>query len=192
MAISKDVKKLRKFEQDLLSNYQLFLKSCEKLIKDFKDNEEILQVVYKCLTELLISKTHFNFRVNIIMTLVDRLGIEEPKSVSELCCDAIKTLFRNDNTGEASLETVKLITKLIKSKSFNVPGNVLDTFLCLRLHNELSIEKQEHVKPKKKNTMQYSRSIKKVMKEYKELDNELKEAEAVVDLEERKKMVLYN
>ena len=57
-----------------------------------------------------------------------------------MCCDAIIEVFKNDESGEASLDAVKLITKMIKSRGYVVHEEVLNTLLHLRLRDELNIK----------------------------------------------------
>jgi nucleolar complex protein 3 len=119
--------------------------------------------------------------------------------MSAMCCDTIIEVFKNDESGEASLDAVKLITKMIKSKGYVVHEEVLNTFLHLRLRDELNIktshvdEVKPNIKGKKrkfeKTKKHLSRKMRKLEKERKEVEKELKEAEAVVDKEEKEKRV---
>ncbi|CAG8659239.1 18144_t:CDS:2, partial [Racocetra fulgida] len=135
--VSEEVRKLRHFEQSLISNYQAYLRSLE--------------------TEL-----------------------------------------------KASLDAVKLITKMIKTKSYVVHEEVLNTFLHLRLKEELSVKALNNkdsvnikTKGKKRkfdkqgSKKHLSKKLRKLYKERKEVEKEMKEAEAVVNREEREKTVGY-
>ncbi|KAJ3380299.1 Nucleolar complex protein 3 [Lobulomyces angularis] len=211
IAVSKEVKILRQYEESLLSNYQAYLQSIDKCIaentkknskkENYKVDESLLIVAVRCLTELLQSVSHFNFRINILMAIVDRMSLKTPPEVSILCCNSISNLFDNDITGESSLEAVKLISKMLKQKNFNVTDEVLKTFLHLRLQSELHVEKNTEAEKqdkktknknfnKKKKSPHISNSIRKVMKDYKEIEDEMKEAEAVVNKDEKKKLHL--
>jgi nucleolar complex protein 3 len=121
--------------------------------------------------------------------------------MSAMCCDAIIEVFKNDESGEASLDAVKLITKMIKSRGYLVHEEVLNTFLHLRLRDELNMktshedEVKNVVKGKKRKfekqvpKRHLSRKMKKLEKERKEVEKEMKEAEAIVDKEEKVKTV---
>lgn len=161
-------------------------------------DDSILLVAMRCLTDLLTCATHFNFRINILMAVVNRMTIRHPPQVSALCCNAIKALFEKDESGEASLEAVKLISKLIKSKNFNVQDQILRTFLHLKLSSNIHARQNEEadqahrkksLSKKKSQQPHISKNIKKVMKEVKEIQEEMKEAEAVVSKEEKERLV---
>jgi nucleolar complex protein 3 len=146
------------------------------------------------MTHLLVSVPHFNFRSNLLTTVISYMPITDPKEVSVLACNCICTLFKDDEQGELSLEAVKLVSKLIKSRSFRVPEQVINTFLHLRLKDELVMTDEEKglQKPENKRkdkTEHHSKKMRKVMKVDSEVEKEMKEAEAVYDKEERKKMV---
>ncbi len=164
-------------------------------------DDSILLVAVRCLTELLTSATHFNFRINILMAVVNRMTIRNPPQVSALCCNAVKTLFEKDESGEASLEAVKLISKLIKNKNYNVQDQILRTFVHLKLSSNIHARQNEAMNAeqtngrnkhnnKKKNQPHVSKKVKKVMKEVKEIQEEMKEAEAVVSKEEKERTVI--
>ena len=99
----------------------------------------------------------------------------------------------------ASLEIVRLLNRMIKERHFKVHPNVLSCFLHLRLRTELGVrssdthadkpETQKRVKSKKAAPVHLSKKAKKALKEQKEINRELREAEAEVDKEERKTTV---
>ena len=90
---------------------------------------------------------------------------------------------------------MKLISRLIKNKNYNVREQVLQTFLYLRLKDELKLpdkeeeNKNKNNKRKKKQQPFLTRKARKVLKENKEVEKEMKEYEATIDLERRQKMV---
>lgn len=110
-------------------------------------------------------------------------------------------MFRADLTGETSLEIVRLINRMIKERHFKVHPNVLVCLLQLRLRTELGVRassthadkpegnKGKKPKGKKLEPVHLSKKAKKALKEQKEIDNELREAGAEVDKEERKAVV---
>ncbi|OUM59262.1 hypothetical protein PIROE2DRAFT_15231, partial [Piromyces sp. E2] len=206
--VSKEVKKLRQYESTLLVNYQQYLQSLDNVIEGYfkykklnikesekKQNESksLLLVAIQCLTDLLINVPHFNFRINILTAVVARMNIKSPVEVSNKCCKSIAVLFTKDETGEYSLEAMKLISRLIKNKNYNVREQVLQTFLYLRLKDELRLpekeeEKVKNNKRKRKQQPFLTRKARKVLKENKEVEKEMKEYEATIDLEKRQKM----
>jgi nucleolar complex protein 3 len=96
---------------------------------------------------------------------------------------------------------VRLLNRMVKERRFNVHPNVLTCLLHLRLKTELGVRaseanvereiKREKVKQGKKLKGQgtvsthLSKKARKALKERKEIEKEMKEAEASVDKEER-------
>jgi nucleolar complex protein 3 len=122
-----------------------------------------------------------------------------------MCLNGIITVFRQDVTGEPSLEIVRLLNRMIKERGFRVHPNVLNCLVHLRLKTELSgiraseskaskdgNDKQgqsRHRKDRKgkrnKEGTYLTKNAKKAMTETKEIRAEMEEAEAVVDREDR-------
>ncbi|CDH49649.1 nuclear export protein noc3 [Lichtheimia corymbifera JMRC:FSU:9682] len=192
--VSKDVKKLREFEKTLLHNYELYLKELDILLKrkSAQSDTSLITVAVKCLCELLTTKTHFNFRLNLMMSIVTRMSTVQWNEDADLCSKAIINVFEEDETGRVSLDAVTMITRMIKSKNYQVHENVINTFLHLRLKDELTPEASKKPgdgdKPNKKRKKEFlTKKARKARKETKEVEKEMKEAEAVVDKEEREK-----
>ncbi|KAG0347570.1 hypothetical protein BG004_007474 [Podila humilis] len=233
VTVSKDVAKLRDYEQSLLQNYQNYLQSLEKVLaqdKSGKEDEEadtgangatasltapvtaaaattttaegeaakkakadMATVAIHCMCNLLTSVTHFNFRLNLMTALIARMSRRKWSQLSDTCSKALKEVFVEDESGEVSLDAVKLITKMIKSKSYLVHPKVIDVFLSLRLKEELPTrqngdEDGNSRKRKKKDKVHISKKNRKLLKAKKEVEVEMKEAEAVVDKEEKMRM----
>ncbi|KAI7878590.1 nucleolar complex-associated protein 3 [Lichtheimia hyalospora FSU 10163] len=192
--VSKDVKKLREFEKTLLHNYELYLKDLDLLLKkkSAQVDSSMITVAVKCLCELLTTKTHFNFRLNLMMSIVTRMSTVQWNEDADLCSKAIISVFEEDETGRVSLDAVTMITRMIKSKNYQVHENVINTFLHLRLKDELTPEASkkhgdEDKQNKKRKKEFLTKKARKARKETKEVEKEMKEAEAVVDKEEREK-----
>lgn len=109
-------------------------------------------------------------------------------------------MFRRDLTGEPSLETVRLLNRMIKERHYKIHPNVLSCLLHLRLRTELgvrasnqSVDKPEAADRKsrknKSHKVHLSKKARKALKETKEIRKELREAEAEVDREERQATV---
>ncbi|TPX66830.1 hypothetical protein SpCBS45565_g04211 [Spizellomyces sp. 'palustris'] len=202
MKVSKDVKRLRQYEETLIANYQAYLQILENTVqaslKSSDSDKSLLVIAIQCMADLLTSVTHFNFRLNLLTAVVARMTLKNPPEVAVVCCNALCTLFDNDESGEVSLEAVKLIAKAIKAKHFIVQEEVLKTFLHLRLNQDLAagndrpVEKErgnkDRASNKRKSTEKHvSRKKRKIEKHDKEIEKEFKEAEAVYDREEVKK-----
>lgn len=185
--VSKEVKMTRSFENTLLENYQEYLKDLEGYTK----NLELKLVGIQCLTELLKKVPHFNFRNNLLNVVIGFMGAG--KEISVLCCNCIAHIFKEDESGEISLEATKIMAKMIKLKGYKVSEQVISTFLNLRLIKEFSNEPSQssEIKKNKRNGDHISRKSRKVIKYNEEIQKELKEAEAVYDKDEKKKMVYF-
>jgi len=202
--LSKEVKQLTDYEDALLNHYQLYLQSIEKMI-DHRHNpgkakllsadseKSIGEIAIRSLCELYTCTTHFNFHLNVSVLLVKVAYFDADQELRKLCCDAIKTVFRSDKLGSATLETVRAISKITKEKSIRkIKPELLDTLLNLRInhvdfsmapHAKTKMEKKKDKEEKKK----LSRKERKQKKKMAELENELKEAAASEDLQEKTK-----
>lgn len=198
--VSKDVKKLREYEKSLLTNYEQYLKDLTVLTSKKKAEEDpaLSLVATKCLCELLVSKTHFNFRLEIMVSLVTRMSTVQWNEGADLCRKALIEVFENDESGKYSLDAVKMITRMVKSKSYIVSENAINLFLHLRLKDEMVPEASkknddEVVGKKRKNKDKpfLTKKAKKALKETKEIEKEFREAEAVVSKEEKEKNVSH-
>ena len=117
-------------------------------------------------------------------------------------------MFRADITGEPSLETVRLLNRMIKERKYHVHPEVLSCLFHLRLKSELGLRASEtkvdkdagigtgkalskgraaarRAKGKAVDQPHLSKKAKKVLKERKEIEKEMHEAAAEVDKEER-------
>lgn len=153
-------------------------------------------VATRCLCELLIAKTHFNFRLEIMVAVVTRMSTVKWNEAAELCSKTLITIFENDESGRSSLDAVKMIIRMVKSKGFAISENVINVFLHLRLkdemaHNYTSHNDDDKVGQKRKNNNKpfMTKKARKTAKETKEIEKEFQEAEAVVSKEEKDKNV---
>ncbi|CAO3633195.1 unnamed protein product [Mucor hiemalis] len=194
--VSRDVKKMREYEKSLLANYELYLKDLTVLLSRRKTEEDasLALVATRCLCELLIAKTHFNFRLEIMVAVVTRMSTVKWNEAAELCSKTLITIFENDESGRSSLDAVKMIIRMVKSKGFAISENVINVFLHLRLkdemaHNYTSHNDDDKVGQKRKNNNKpfMTKKARKTAKETKEIEKEFQEAEAVVSKEEKDK-----
>ncbi|KAJ3174945.1 Nucleolar complex protein 3 [Geranomyces variabilis] len=203
--VTKEVKKLRQYEETLLSNYQAYLQVLENTVQSTVKSTDpadssLLVVAIQCMADLLTTVTHFNFRLNLMTAVVARMTLKTPPEVSVICCNAICRIFSEDESGEASLEAVKLIAKAIKAKHYQVHEEVLKTLLNLHLDQAVGGKKDDEPWRKKKeraerdgytndrkrkrNEKHVSKKMRKVERRDKEVEKEFKEAEATYDRED--------
>ena len=203
--VSKDVRRLRAFEQTLVSNYQKYIKDLAHCTRpSTHQSSESTQIVASaailCACTLLLAVPHFNFRGELLKILVTKLSTRSVDPDFQKCRETIENLFRIDDDGTPSLDAVSLITKMMKARSHRIDESVMNTFLHLRLLSEFSSKaSQNHVdkppaddklqakKPKFKREFR-TKKQRKVMKERKAVEEEFKEADATVSHEQRDRM----
>jgi nucleolar complex protein 3 len=197
--VSKEVRKLRNYEETLLSNYQAYLQSLEDLAQAnmLRGNPYLLKIAIVCLTDLLGSVTHFNFRINLITACINKIVMKKNPEVTQMCCDAIAKLFAEDEHGESSFEAVRIMSDMFKVARNDILPMALEPLLNLRLQDSAkSFKKKGHgpgnPKKRRKELPHMSKKMRKINDYRKEVDLEMKEAEATIDKEEKKKFVSLN
>ncbi|KAM4524743.1 nucleolar complex protein 3 homolog [Odontesthes bonariensis] len=204
--VKKETKQLREFEEGLVSQFKFYLEDLEQTIKDWKQKKRkrsqavglrsyggLAEVAVRCLCELLLATSHFNFHNNIIVILAPLMN-DASRKVSDMCCDAFRKLFQLDKVGGASLATVRVISGLVKSLNYSVRPEVLRTLLSLRI-KEVELKKDlESTAPKKKfmthkeKKKNLSRMQRKWKKAEEVLEKELLEAEASESKDKKTKL----
>ena len=203
--VSKDVRRLRAFEQSLVSSYQTYLKDLAICAKgNRKDGSEadaaVAAVAIACACTLLIAVPHFNFRGELLKIIIGKLGGKRINAEFVKCRETLIQFFHDDNDGGPSLDAVGLLARMIKAKHFQIHESVLNTFLHLRLLSEFSskasqnsvdkIEEDGTTEGKKQKVKREFRTRKhrKVLKERKAVEKDFKEADAIVSHEQRDRM----
>ncbi|KAL8672078.1 MAG: hypothetical protein Q9168_003438 [Polycauliona sp. 1 TL-2023] len=200
--ISKEVRKLRSFEQALVTNYQNYIKelaTCAKASGNASSEDEgsIATVAISCACSLLLAVPHFNLRTELVKILVDKLSTRNRDGDFAKCLETLEKLFREDDDGNPSLDGVTQLSKAIKARDYRIDESVLNTFLHLRLLSEFSsrgsqnrIDKSESTDTKKAKSKKEFRTKKyrKILKERKAVEKEFKEADAIVSHEERDRL----
>ena len=201
--LSKDVKRLRAYEQALVSGYQGYLKTLAKHAssppqRSERPTQSISSIAIACACTLLNTVPHFNFRGDLLGILVRKLSSRTVDADFVKCRQALETMFRDDEEGRPSMEAVSLIAKMMKAKEYHVDESVLNTFLHLRLLSEFS-GKASHdkasrsedgangQKPKQKKVFRTKKERKR-LKEEKAAEKVMAQADAAVSHEERDQM----
>jgi len=201
--VSKEVRKLRMFEQKLVSGYQAYVQHLAKLAKsnssEAEQSSRVASVAISCACNMLLAVPHFNFRGELLGILIGKLSTRRVDSDFINCRETLESLFENDEDGNASLEAVTMLTKMMKSRNYHFNESVLNTFLHLRLLSEFaskasynSVDKPEEQqingkKIKQKREFRTKRQ-RKFVKENKAIEKEMREADAAVSHEERDRM----
>ncbi|OAQ97070.1 hypothetical protein LLEC1_00959 [Akanthomyces lecanii] len=210
--ISKEVRKLRQFEQSLVSGYQHYVKELNRIARlgvraKAPGAQSISNVAYTCACALLTAAPHFNFRSELLKILVWKLSKRRIDDDADKCLQALETLFRQDDEGRPTMEAVSLLTKMMKSREYQVDQVVLNLFLALRLLSEFRgtaskdrVDKEgedaddgaatAHLsyKMRKKQREFRTKRERKVLKEQKSIAKEMTQADALVSHEERERM----
>lgn len=125
--MTKEVKQLRGFEQSILLNYKAFISSLVTIIKSAQTNSTkklLSDVAVTCATSLLIAVPHFNFRTELLKIVVARVSRQTADDAFIKCRSALETLFTEDEEGRAGLEAVSMISKMLKTRHYQVHPSV--------------------------------------------------------------------
>ncbi|SCV03573.1 LAMI_0H09252g1_1 [Lachancea mirantina] len=195
--VSKEVAKQRNFEQTLVSNYKLYLDLLTTLAKT-PNNADTLQVSLGGLAaiaaaELATSTIHFNFRTELLTILIRRAC--KPSASSDVAYSKIvqtlETLMNDDGEGSVSLEVLRIMSKVLKTRKFMIDESVLNIFLSLDvLHDydpNTKVDQPVRRKIKKSERVHLSKKQRKARKETKQIEDEMRKAEQVVSAEERER-----
>jgi nucleolar complex protein 3 len=199
--VSKEVKKLRNFEQSLVRTYQNYVKELARCAKrggkGSTKNSGLDTLAITCACELLLAVPHFNFRGELLQIVVAKLSHRKIDDYFTKCRETIERLFDEDDGGNASLDAVTTITRMMKARNYNIDESVLNTLLHLRLLTEFSFKasqnavdkpQDENGKTKQQKKKEYlSKKQRKALRELKAVEKDFKEADAIVSHEERDK-----
>ncbi|BGP41515.1 hypothetical protein JCM10449v2_005504 [Rhodotorula kratochvilovae] len=134
--VSQMVARQREWENGLVATYKRFLEICEH---EVTENSPVAPAALHCLCTFVREKPDFNFAVNVMDVVVKRLGRKGWDEGHQMCLEAVIYLFQTDTTTTAfnSLHLVRLISRLVRARSFAVRPEVISALLNLRLKDEL-------------------------------------------------------
>lgn len=154
--LSKEVRKLRAYEQSLVAGYQAYVRDLARYAKGGRQSDHqgavegekskkarqqgpsVQSVAITCACTLLTSVPHFNFRGDLIKILVGKLSTRQRDDDFTKCLRALETLFRDDEEGRPSMEAVSLLSKMMRAREYHVDEGVINLFLHLRLLSEFA------------------------------------------------------
>lgn len=196
--VSKDVARLRTFEQNMVANYKRYLDNLKNLSRT-PNSDAPLKVSLGVLAtqaanELASSAAHFNFRDEIFTILVRRV-CKPNISVDPVAAQSVKTLellLSEDDEGNVSLSIIRILAKIIKVRKYNIDESVLNVLLSLETlqdydPNTRSDDEPVKRKEKKKDRVHLSKKQRKARKEMKAIEEEMEKAEQTVSAEEKEK-----
>lgn len=160
---TKEVRKLRNFEQTLVAYYQDFTKSLVKLTKVSRKQTNLAvrnplkDIAITAACSLLSAVPHFNFRTELVSILVSQVVRRKVDSSFVKCRECLENFVREDEEGEASFEATRLLCKKMKDREFQIDQSTIEIFLHLRLLTEMedrgSTRKVDREKIKKKDRL---------------------------------------
>ena len=202
--VSQDVARRREWEQGLVNMYRDFLECCEAEIR--KSASPLAPIALKCFCTLLVRAPHFNYRKNLLASVIAIMSRPVWNASSEQCSQALIQLLRSDADGEIGLELVMLLNRMIRERKLAVHANVLDVLVHLRLREELrrsvrsgpmgrqssmpTAAENRRADPKQvRKGLAMHRSKKQVKRDraLREIEAEMREADATLDVEERER-----
>jgi nucleolar complex protein 3 len=201
--VSKDVRQTRQYEQALVTGYQQYIEELASIMKagTNKDETDSLKLVaINCACALLLAVPHFNFRTELLKILVNQLSSLHSSPYSAKSVQTLDEFFDADDDGAPSLEAVSLLTKMMKARDYCIQESVLSTFFHLRLLSELSAKSSMSKTDKPDEAPTYrgkklkakwqprSKKERKVARERKAVEKDMKEADATVTHEDRERM----
>lgn len=201
--LSKEVRRLRTYEQALVTGYQGYIKklayfAASPSTETSTRGQPISTIAINCACTLVNSVPHFNFRGDLLRILVKKLSTRKVDADFVKCRETLETLFREDEEGNASMEAVSLLSKMMRAKEYRVDESVLNTFLHLRLLGEFAGKASQdradrptdgyNGKKLKQKKQFRTKKERKLMKEQKEAEKVMAHADAAVSHEEREKM----
>ena len=201
--VSKDIRRTRQYEQALVSSYRDFVTQLASVAKDKEEDADVASlrtVAISCVCALLKAVPHFNFRTELLNVIVRELSRRTKSDDYRRCVEGLQSFFDEDEDGAPSFEAVGLLTKMMKARNYQIREELLNTILHLRLLSELTRESLDKPKNEESPLKLHGRKIKKqkqehrskkdrkVAKERKAVEKDMKEANAIVNYEERDKL----
>ncbi|ANZ77118.1 BA75_03861T0 [Komagataella pastoris] len=200
--VSKDVGKLRHFEQSLVIHFKTYLDLLDKATRTFSTttNATPYQISLGrsssiAVCELAQSMKFFNYRAELIDILIKRV-CRKPQGEKDLqvfkkCVETLENLLTDDiDRGDISADIVRILCKRLRARSYMVDESLVNIFLSasiLRDYDPMNKDTEEKPKLKKKDRVHLSNSQRKQRKELQKIDEELKKAEEAVTAEQREK-----
>ncbi|EGW29912.1 uncharacterized protein SPAPADRAFT_143913 [Spathaspora passalidarum NRRL Y-27907] len=206
--VSREVAKLRTFEQSLVTNYIAYIDTLTQFSKvsysNSANNKKITSDHLKrgflattAATELCLSSLrHFNYRSELFSIVIKRLNRKptnpQDYQVFMKCLRVLETLLKDDaENGDITFDVIRIMTKTIRDKKFRVDESVINVFLSLALLEDYdpNNNRDDLPKPKlkKKDRVHLSKKERKARKERKEIEEEMRKAEQAITVEEREK-----
>ncbi|KAG7881908.1 hypothetical protein KL935_002113 [Ogataea polymorpha] len=200
--VSKDVAKLRYFEETLVFEYKHYVdlltqkaRVVSTTPKATELDKQLGILANNAACELALALRFFNYRKELFQIVVKR-AVRKPASESEFkvyerSIQTIEELFKEDaDHGDISVDLAILLNRAIRTREFKVDESVVNVFLALSILDDYdpnSTEEEKQLKLKKKDRVHLSKKERKQRKERKQIEKELRAAEQAVSAEERER-----
>ena len=193
--VSKEIKATWDYERKLLQAYRRYQQLLQKTWDDGKFGirwsggkevnaqqggrppTNLSATAILSLSALLQTSYNFNFRTNLLQVVIRQANNRSSEEVRYSCCNSLSIMFTNDVQGDASLEAVRLIAKMIQQFTTNrgpkaVHPDLLNTWLSipLRVHEDeaIAVKLASVAKSRKTNKSQQDKDTMDIEKEMKE------------------------
>ena len=195
--VSNEVKRTRAYEDELVYNYRRYVDEILEVVRS-KNDAALKSVGIACACGLVSSAPHFNYRDDLLRLIIGQLSGHTMTEDRKRCIDSIVTVFQKDEEGRSSLDTVRLIHKMLKDRHFSANEEVINTFLHLRaLHEFKSRVSMTHVdfnmsgskkgRWVKTPRVHYSQKQRQQLREEKKVQKELDAANSLHQADDRKR-----
>lgn len=202
--VSKDVARLRFFEQRLVKYYKKYIDILAREATFYSTTPRASEldrtlglIASRAACELAAPLRFFNYRTDLIKILARRVmkkPANEPEfEVFRQCVKKLEELLVEDvNAGDISFDVVRLLSRAIKHREFRVDESVMNVFLALTILSDYdpmarAERRQEKLKIPKKNRVHFTKTQRKQLKERREIDKEMHHAEQKVTARERER-----
>lgn len=198
MKITKEVKKLRNYEQALVRSYKSYAEMLRLVVfgkaGDRLRAKETRSTALQCVCELLKSVSHFNFRSDLLDVVITLLCRKKSGRDFEVCLETLHQVLAEDDSGNTSLDAVHILSKKLALQKYKMSSLVLDAFLHLQFLSDATVERAENgygevaKHMNRKSIPHLNKREKKLRAEQKKIDAEIAEAETAVSKEERERL----
>ena len=152
--LKKETKRLKEYERNLLTFYSRFLKylstSVEKgaralnnrntrkkisnsdLLAESNPDAMLAIICLTCQGELLKALHHFNFRSELLSSIISSAFIFHPE-VEQICIGTLKHVIASDINSELSYELTVELSKQLVARKFEVPESTLSLLSLIKV-----------------------------------------------------------
>ncbi|XBW35642.1 hypothetical protein QEN19_001216 [Hanseniaspora menglaensis] len=197
---TKEVKKLRSFEDNLVTNYLSFIETIETLNKPAKKGEQINQTLYHIgglvICELIKNFKHFNGNTEVFKLAIKRaISVSsQNKALSDpyyfKILQELEGILYDDYEGQYTLFILRNLNKFLKLRNYRCYEYTLLVLLKMDILEDYvpeDVQQDDAVKIKKKDRVHLSKKQRKIRKELKEIESDMMKAEQAVSKEERER-----